>query len=171
MKKQEQGFIFLVTLLIIGVISLLILVSMQHILLYHKAINQQEVQHQNFYQLESIVLHLAHKRLVAIDQVCIVHKDSANQVLQKLVHLKGCTLGGYQYLIEDLGEFPCFVVNIGSKKRATHHQRVSVVQLEEGIPKSLLQMRFIHVGGIVNCPINERFVSLGVSSWRYFPST
>ena len=75
MKNFEQGFIFLITLIIIGLISTFLFLSMQHLLLYHQVINQQEVQHRNFYQLENIVLQLAHKNVDAIDKVCVIDQD------------------------------------------------------------------------------------------------
>ncbi|MBI2786291.1 MAG: type II secretion system protein [Legionella longbeachae] len=172
-NKKSNGFILLLTLLIISVISLLILASMQHILLYYKVINKQEELHQNFYQLESLVLRLAYKRTISEEQACVVHEDSANQVMHTLRYQRGCALNRglshYQYLIEDLGEFPCLVTYYRGRKRATHHQRISAVQIEGGTPASFLQIRFITTGGVPNCLTKERQIVLGMSSWRYFP--
>ncbi|MCW8471717.1 type II secretion system protein [Fluoribacter gormanii] len=173
MSRTNKGFILLVTLLIIGVISLLILTSMQHTLLYYKAINKQEMLHQNFYQLEDVTLQLLHQHQ-AFNHDCLVRSDSANQAIHHLLHQKGCSLISgltkYKYYIEDLGEFPCLVVRYKGRKSATHHQRVTVVPMEDGVPASLLQVRFISAGRVLPCLAKERTVSLGVSSWRYFPS-
>ncbi|WP_454781135.1 type II secretion system protein [Legionella sp. WA2022007384] len=173
MNGTNKGFILLVTLLIIGVISLLALTSMQHVLLYYKAINKQELFHQNFYQLEDVTSQLLHQHQT-FNQDCLVHSDSANQAIHHLLHQKGCSLvsgsSQYKYFIEDLGEFPCLVVRQKGRTSATHHQRVTVVSIEDGAPASLLQIRFINTGGVIPCLAKERSVSLGVSSWRYLPS-
>lgn len=171
MKKQYQGFIFVMTLITTAVISLLVLTSMQHILLYYKAINKQEQLHQSFYQLEEVTLQLARSPVASVDAGCVTHTDSANQVMQKLMHREGCALQkaafDYQYFIEDLGEFPCLLVYEQGQKRATYHRRISVVQMEEGYPASLLQIRFITKGSILKCDRKEHSIGLGVSSWRY----
>ncbi|KTD40748.1 type II secretion system protein [Legionella parisiensis] len=171
--RKNQGFILLVTLLITGVISLLILTSMQHVLLYYKTINKQEVLHQSFYQLENVALRLLHQDK-ALNSDCVVHSDAANQVVHNLLELKGCSLKSgltqYKYYIEDLGEFPCLVVYYKGRKSASHHQRVTVVSFEEESPLSLLQIRFIGSGRAIPCLVNEHAIPLGVSSWRYLPS-
>lgn len=174
MKKQAQGFIFLMTLICTAVISVLIVTSMQHILLYYKAINKKEALHQHFYQLEEVAMQLAQTAFSADTEGCVSKKDSANQAIQKLVHHEGCSLKHgatrYQYLIEDLGEFPCLISFKKGQKKATRHRRVSIIQMEEEFPVSLLQLRFIALGSVANCLETERTVSLGVSSWRYFTS-
>ncbi|WP_392536862.1 type II secretion system protein [Legionella sp. 227] len=171
--SQDKGFILLVTMLIMGVIGLLILTSMQHTLLYYKAINKHEVVHQNFYQLEDVALQLLHQH-TDLPQDCVIHTDSANQVTHHLLHNKGCSLiigeTQYKYYIEDLGEFPCLRAYYRGRNTATHHQRVTVVPVENGTPGALLQIRFISGGRVVPCLAKEHSISLGVSSWRYLPS-
>lgn len=118
LRPRDTGFILLMTLLILAVISLLVLTSMHHVLLYYKAINKQEVFHDRFYQLEHIALQLVQQNK-SLKQDCILHSDSANQVVQDLQNRKGCTLvngfSQYQYILEELGEFPCLVVHIKGK--------------------------------------------------------
>ncbi len=171
--RKNQGFILLVTLLIIGVISLLVLTSMQHVLLYYKATNKQEVLHQSFYQLEDVALRLLYQH-TSLNSNCVVRSDAANQVIHHFLEDKGCSLKSgltqYKYYIEDLGEFPCLVVRHKGRKSASHHQRVTVVPFEEGVPVSLLQIRFISAGRVIPCLLEEHAISLGVSSWRYLPS-
>ncbi|MCE3533351.1 type II secretion system protein [Legionella resiliens] len=171
--RKNQGFILLVTLLIISVISLLILTSMQHVLLYYKTINKQEVLHQNFYQLEGVALRLLQQQPV-LNSECLMRSDSANQVIHNLLEYKGCSLKSglaqYKYYIEDLGEFPCLVVRYKGRKSASHHQRVTVASFEDGSPASLLQIRLISAGRAIPCLATEHAAPLGVSSWRYLPS-
>ncbi|CAM3073519.1 Uncharacterised protein [Legionella steigerwaltii] len=172
MSKKDKGFVLLITLLIIGVIGLLTLTSMQHTLLYYKAINKQEVVHQNFYQLEDVALQLLHRH-TEFNQDCVLHTDSANQVMHHLLYNKGCSLISgktqYKYYIEDLGEFPCLRARYRGRKSATHHQRISIALIENGFPESLLQIRFVSRGEVIPCPTKEHSISLGVSSWRYLP--
>lgn len=172
MKRKDQGFIFLIVLLITAVISLLVVSSMQHLLLYFKASNHQEALHQRFYQLEAVALQLAQQKFFASS--CIRHQDDANHALDTLLQHRGCSFKNgelsYQYFIEDLGSFPCLVAYEQGQKRASHHQRISVVSQEEGIPVSFLQIRYLSAGTIANCVGNERLIRLGISSWRYLGS-
>lgn len=166
MRKQRQGFIFLMTLMVMAVISLLVLTSMQHILLYYKVMNRQEELHQHFYQLDELILHLSQ------EPKCLSPHHAVNQILNQLVHGEGCFLkrgtNEYRYLVEDLGTFPCLVVNQNGVHHATHHHRISLVSLEDAHPDSLLQVRLISVGPVSACEIKTRSIVLGVSSWRYF---
>jgi len=166
---RNDGFILLLTLIFTAVMSLLLVTSMQHVVLYYKAINKIKEQHQNFYHLEEVAMQLAHASTRVSDKQCILYQDSANQVMQQLIHHKGCSvehgLSLYKYYIEDLGEFPCQVFDNGRKQGATHHRRISVVQIEDGFAISLLQLRYISAASFLSCST----ISLGVSSWRYFP--
>lgn len=170
-RPRDTGFILLMTLLILAVISLLVLNSMHHVLLYYKAINKQEVFHDRFYQLEHIALQLVQQNK-SLNPDCILHSDSANQVVQDLQNRKGCILvngfSQYQYILEELGEFPCLVVHLRGKKLATRHQRVTVVSMGNNIPISVIQMRVIHSARAIPClRKKEHSVPLGISSWRY----
>jgi hypothetical protein len=172
MKQKKKGFILVLTLVITGIISLLTLTGMQHLLLYYKAMNHQEKLQDNFYQLEKVALELAHQPVMP--STCIDYIDNANQVLDRLLHQQGCSrekdLIQYQYYIEDLVNFPCLVIQQKTQKFASHHQRITVMSIEEGFPLSLLQIRWVSVGEKISCNSKENRVSLGVSSWRYLPS-
>lgn len=86
MNKTQKGFIFLFTLILTIVISLLIATSMQYLLLFDKAANSQQLLRQRFYELEHVTLELAQ----SIPSKCILHEDAANSILQKLIHREGC---------------------------------------------------------------------------------
>jgi hypothetical protein len=169
MKKQDHGFIFLMTLIVTAIMSLLTLTSMNQIALYFKAMNKQHKIHHNFYQLEAVALQLV--RHVDTNHNCMSSQDAANQVVEKLLHFEGCALkqkgSDYRYFIEDLGMFPCLVVPIQNLKYASYHRRISVLRMEEGIPESLIQIRFITQGARLPCFSQERVISVGVVSWRY----
>lgn len=174
MSKRSEGFVFLMTLAVISIITLLLMTSMQQILLYHKAINRQEKEHQNFYQLETIVLQLARKHDL-LTSTCVINKDEPNAAIDALVHGGGCrvTAGSirYGYLIEDLGLFPCLVTEHDAMQQATHHLRITVLQLTEDahVPLAVLQVRYLKPEQSSLCQSRERRVLEGISSWRYFP--
>ncbi|MDR3501469.1 MAG: type II secretion system protein [Legionella sp.] len=171
MKRRQQGFIFLIVLLITAVISLLVVSSMHHLLFYFKVTNHQEALHQRFYQLEAVARQLAQK---PPSSGCIRHQDLANHALNTLLQHQGCSFNdgelSYQYVLEDLGTFPCLVVYEQGQKRTSHHQRISVVLMEEGVAVSFLQIRSISSSTIAHCAGDERLVRLGMSSWRYLGS-
>ena len=173
MNRRCGGFIFFMTLCIVLVISLLLITCMQHVLLYHKALNKQELRHQNFYQLENLALQLA--SAAHLNKQCMKQRDSANQVIEELTNNEGCLLvveqHRYRYMIEDLGDFPCLVAHLKQNKRATHHLRISIVLLaDEENTASLLQIRFIKPSEALGCFGKEHLVTPGLSSWRYFPT-
>lgn len=175
MNKGCKGFIFLMTLCTILVISLLLLTCMQHVLLYGKAINRQELQHQNFYQLEALVNQLAQTKFYDMNKECIVHGKGANNVIGSLFNNKGCQLingdSQYRYFIEDLGVFPCLIVVRDGQSYPTHHFRITVLHgADEHQPvTSIVQVRTIKESIAVRCEREEHRVAEGISSWRYFP--
>lgn len=140
---------------------------MQQLLVYQKSITQQEQEHQQFYQLEEVALKLVR---TSHNTSCMAHSDSANGTIQRLLHNKGCLFKNYRYYIEELGTFPCLIVSIDGKKRATNHRRISIIQLIDGIPHSLLQLRFIATSSETKCSTIGHSVKTGLSSWRYFGS-
>ncbi len=172
MKRKSGGFILLMTLCVIIVMSALLITCLHHILLYHKALNTQEQQHQNFYQLEYIAKQLAHSSSVTANINCVETRDVANEVIQWLIKGDGCALTTgqeqYQYIIEDLGDFPCLIFYRQQQKYASHHLRISVLLLaNEEHDSALLQLRFIKPTITGSCMGEENRVSEGISSWRY----
>ena len=168
--KQHAGFIFLMTLCTVAIISLLVLTCMQHILLYYKAINAIAHQHQQFNQLEAVARDLAFAQYSNLDPDCIEYRDAANQVIERLKKHQGCSKGTqYRYLIEELGDFPCLVIQSQERKYSTHHRRVSVLLLaDDNSPESFIQIRHISAMNALSCAGTETEVTEGISSWRYF---
>ncbi|KTD31702.1 hypothetical protein Lmor_2578 [Legionella moravica] len=175
MRGRYDGFIFLMTLCTLLVISLLILTNMQHVLLYSKALNRQEYQHQNFYQMEDILMWLTEIQTQHIDKDCFISEKGANKVIGQLVRDDGCLVDGdtlrYRYLIEDLGDFPCMVVEKKGKLLSTHHFRITLLQRsdEHNPASSVLQIRDIKAIASASCQGEAHRVSAGISSWRYIP--
>lgn len=175
MKKTDSGFILLMTLCITFLMSLLVLASLQQVFLQYKALNSQEIFHQNFYQLEHLIIRLTHSPSLYVRKDCYLKKNyGANKVVNELVKNKGCLLilnqRKYRYFIEDLNEFSCLVLNKDGQKHASHHFRFTVLQHREHGEFSIIQLRFIKLGSnLSSCPEEEIQVKEGVSSWRYLP--
>jgi hypothetical protein len=145
---------------------------MQHILLYYKGINQLEILHHNFYQLESLAMQLVEAKSRVIDKRCVLPEDSPNKIMQRLSRYEGCSLEigahHYRYFVEELGDYPCLIARHENKKVSTHHRRISVLSIGDKRPDSLVQLRSIEAIKYQDCEGKERVLPLGVSSWRYF---
>lgn len=171
MRKQNGGFIFLMTLLMISIMSLLLTASMQHLLLYYQAINQLQKTHQRFYQLESLAMQLAKKPWDSFNKECVIEADAASYNLQQLIRHQGCILerdsNHYRYIIENLGDHPCLMALQNNKTVSTHHARVSILEVGKNSSDSLLQLRLITPIVAQACDGEKHTVPLGISSWRY----
>lgn len=170
MKKCSEGYILLMTLCMITVITLLILAFMNHVLVYYKSINKQEMRHQQFYQLESLALQLV--RASPLNLNCVRPVGDVNKAIHYLINNSGCSIIKgklhYRYTIEDLGVFPCLVTQYKGNKTGTHHFRITLIfnsSEENGV--SVLQLRYLKPVATLSCINEERQVSPGVSSWRY----
>ncbi len=174
MNHKDSGYIFLLTLCIILVISLLGVTIMQHVLLYHKAVNRREQQHHEFYQLEHLALELARANNNNINNNCILYGDHANKIVTKLKNNKGCTLRieglKYHYFIEELGDFSCMLAIKKDKQYSTHHRRVSLMLHRKQLPNSLIQIRYLRPIRLQDCIGTVSHVHLGLNSWRYLAS-
>ncbi|CAM2971880.1 hypothetical protein [Legionella worsleiensis] len=176
MKKGHAGFILLMTICTLLVISVLVLFSMQQVIMYRNALNRQLTRHQNFYCMEDALMQIAEQELHQIDPGCVVSVQGAGKVIDKLVHNAGCLLstGGksYTYLVEDLGYFPCQMVQKGKKFFISRHLRVTLLQStdEYNHTASVMQVRVIKGSSSAqSCPGERRTVLEGVNSWRYLP--
>lgn len=152
--------------------SLLLLSSMHHVLLYQKAAHNWEKGHYDFYQLEYVARHLLRMKTSQL-QGCVIKQNRANLVIQQVARKKGCglTVGGkdYNYIVEDLGDYPCLMVKQQKKIKPTHHYRFTVLRRSmEQQPASLVQLRVIKLSTEeLLCSGEANYVSTGISSWRY----
>ena len=145
---------------------------MQHILLYHKAMNSLTKQHRTFYQLESIAMQFAQANLSTLNQQCVVFSDNPNNIVKTLLNHEGCPLSvdsqNYHYLIEELPDFPCLVIKHQNMKYSSHHRRVSILLTAQNQnAAALLQIRQINAINLLDCMSTEQQVKPGISSWRY----
>lgn len=173
MTHKASGFIFMLTLSVITIISLLLLSAMQQLMLYQRSASAQQFAHQGFYQLEDVAAQLINSS--GIDEACVKSQDKADDIIQLMLNHQGCSLvsgqSHYRYFFEDLGNFPCLVLKDEGGTRATHHLRLSLLSDDDKPPK-ILQIRVIQKGAPSTCSRALHEVLLGVSSWRYiFNST
>ena len=175
MNRYSTGFIFLMTLCILGIISLLLMAWMHHLLLFVKVIEQKEMKHQKFYQLEYLAVHITSTSSEDRNKSCVQVSDLPNQIIPLLRQNRGCHLSvgksNYSYLIEDLGDYPCQVLKFEAPNRATHHIRISIIELNDDETLSTgLQLRLIKPGNIKECIGVRHKIRAGISSWRYLPT-
>jgi type II secretory pathway pseudopilin PulG len=170
MKSQNnRGFILIMTLCIVAIISMLLLTCMQHLLLYSNAINKQELFQHEFYQLEQLALQLIKGPL---DSQCLSFQDAANQSFERVKAHNACFLSlgknSYYYLIEDMGVLPCWMIHKKSWNYSAQRLRLSVLKdsnVEYNSP--LLQIGLFKAVSLVPCFEQEHSVPEGVISWRY----
>lgn len=170
MTHKVSGFIFMLTLSVIAIISLLLLSAMQQLMLYQRSASTRNLTHQGLYQLEDVAGQLIN--LSRIDKACVKAQDKANGIMQVLLHHKGCLFvsgqSHYRYLFEDLGDFPCLVEAQDGVLRSTHHLRLSLLLVsDDDMPPKVLQIRVIQKGVRATCLNTPHEVHLGLSSWRY----
>lgn len=169
MQCSSRGFIFLWTLSLIMLISLLALTSMQHVLLYYKSINRQEKRHRQVYQMEHLALSLLANQPPNTE--CMSFRVDIKQLINLLKAHKECFIENeeitYSYFIEDLGEFPC--LRVDNKNPSRHFKLFLLAQNPDGNP-SLLQLRVIKPTEGSACDGAYHQVSAGVSSWLYVDS-
>lgn len=169
MKNSSGGYVFVMTLLLVCVISLLLLTSLQHLLLSYNGFKQLEKSHQRFYQLEAVAKNIAQS--TSLMRLCLLQEEGANRIIRRLVSHEGCPISieerHYLYFIEELGDFPCLLSLQNNKPMSTRHRRISVLSLGENRPDSLVQLRLITPIQVQECEGEKQTISLGVSSWRY----
>lgn len=166
--KARSGFILFICLIVMALISLLVLTGMQQVLVYHKALAALSLQNTRFTKLEQTGMAL----LENPDPHCLIKGMDPNDLITKLKHQQGCVIKDQDftlyYTIEDLGLFPCLVIQQGERIKATQHFRMSLIL--EGDEKNealLLQLRQIVTGGESDCTGVKHQTREGISSWRY----
>ncbi len=170
--KQEPGFILLLTLTILMVMSLLLLSSMHQLLLSQRALAHRALQHHLFYQLEHVIRDISRLNK-SVWQPCILEQDAANDVLKQVIQKKGCVIAKnnvrFQYIVEDLGTYSCVLIKQHDIDRATHHWRISVRSLaEKKNPMMIIQVRIIQPANEDStCALIVHHAKAGISSWRF----
>jgi hypothetical protein len=166
---KQQGMILISTLLMISVLALIVLSQMQLIFLQFKAMSDTISRHRSFRQLEATAYQLVAERK-RVKKECVVPEANDYRLIERLKNKKGCALTihneHYQYLMEDLGVYPCMETFINSQRYTTKHTRLTVALLLD--KPLILQLRTANVGKYRVCEGNQPvIVKPGILSWRY----
>lgn len=173
MNSKCRGFVLLLTLCLIALISLLSLTGMRHVLLYYKAISTQGLQQHLFHEMEQFALQLIKaKDFNTSNQGCIIRDKSPEKAFSLLVNNQGCNAvrdqEDYQYIIQDLEEYPCLQIEKDSKKYSVHQRLFSILlKGNDRHTPSLLQLRTMKAGSETTCQGTALQIYGGVTSWRY----
>lgn len=172
MKKYSEGIMFLNTLMMLLVFCLLIITGLQQTLLYFRAINRKEETHQRFYSLEHAADQLFRNAHDEGDLKCFGKESLSDAELLKKLKNTACAMKTgereYYYYIEDLGEFPCLVINKEGLTFMSHHYQISIsLKTETTDDASFLQLRYFKQSSLSQCTFTAHTVSEGISTWRY----
>jgi len=163
--SSQRGMILLTTIIMIIVLTMLVLTLLQTVFLYIKVNNQVVSKHEALYQLEAV----AHRLLMLEnDPNCVITDGDPNQMIELLRDHRGCLFVDnhrqYDYVIDDLGLFPCLHIVSGNTKYSSHHWLITVSMV--GQP-DILQLRIAKQAREISCySLEGRQIHQGVISWR-----
>lgn len=165
--SKQQGFILFTTLIVLSCIILVVLAHMQVALIFSKYLGQEKEQAEVFQHLEKTVELLLSQ---PAHQVCTSKSLDANIVIKKLAAKKGCQYSdakySYNYIIEDLGDYPCLKTILSKKVYSTEHRLFSLLIWAK--TPQLLQVRYLRAIADMTCDLPKPlFINIGLSSWRY----
>jgi hypothetical protein len=166
----QNGVVLVTTIMMLGLITILILSQLQQIFLYHKAIRQIDEHQQKLYRLEAIANQLVRDIKVNINEACVVPEQDPDEVVDKLKNTGGCLLSdaneSYEYLIEELGIFPCLQVDFNNHRYSTWHRRLTIRL--RGQRLGFLQLRIAQQVSKQFCVEEQiRIIKQGIISWRF----
>lgn len=167
---KQRGFIFLTTVIFMGVISLLVLTQFRHFYSYYKLLNHHQKREQLQYKVENTLLYLQHNSFFPAP--CTLAKGSANQAINLLKAHKGCLIirkkMHYLYLIEDLGLFSS-ITNNAHGLSYTHHRRLTIALINGRHISEGIQIKYVEKTGMRSMgSVKKSKTQYLMSSWRYF---
>jgi hypothetical protein len=148
MMAQQKGFVLLVIMTMLGILSLLTLSSMQTVWLYLKTSQQRIRYDENHNQLEMLA------KKIAENLLCRRHKINLQSKHAKVE-------------LQDLGEYSCLKIKMDGKYYASHHWLISV--RSSWLPSKVLQVRVATPAHISTCQAgSQRIIESGMISWHSF---
>ncbi|MBN9231838.1 MAG: hypothetical protein BGO90_15260 [Legionella sp. 40-6] len=158
---KQRGFIFLFSIIFMGVISLLILTQFRHFYSYYKLLTHYQTREQVQYKVEKALRQLQQSSF--FPPACTLYRGSANQAINLIKAHKGCIIEQknmhYLYLVEDLP--------LTTNQNTTFQNRRLTIALMDGdhISKGI-QIRYVEKLGSSIQPTEKR--QFLMKSWRYF---
>lgn len=172
--NNPQGIILIPTMSILVIMTILVITLMKSVFIYSKINTQLVRRNQAFYDFEVAANWLALNFLKTAPPACIFSETDPNLIVH-LLHLDaGCKLNlnhqAYQYLVDDLGTYPCLKVLIDNRLLATHHWFITIKTTVS--PEDILQIRIAKPSMVVHCEslISKR-INAGITSWRYLSNS
>lgn len=166
---SQQGIILFSTVCMIALLSLLVLSQLQLFFLEFKAFNQVARQNKTLKNIESVS-----KKLLADTGVwskkCLIQAMNSPLLIEKLQANEGCLYRengiDYQYVIENLGMFPCLQSRVNAVLYSTQHWRFTII--EKTTNQLTLQLRVATLKAYLACETGEvSLIKPGIISWRY----
>lgn len=162
--KKQKGIILIIVLIMMQVFVVIGLCEIQMALLEYKRSASFWERHQLEYLIE--------KMLVKIENnlnVCIIPISFFSEIKEKLQssECKGIAQGmEYRYVIESMGDDPCALIPVSTKKLIARYFRISLLgRLGHG--QMLVQSTFvIPVESEKSCNNHCHFILPGRQSWR-----
>ena len=171
MNHRQQGVILLMTLLLLGVISALIVAQLEMVLLHQKAHHQFFARQKIRDNLEQLALQMMSFSSYQGQSHCMMMPNQdPNQAIAQLKTHPVCTLTreqkNYIYLIEDLGVEPCLQTWTHDVPLSTRHWRITIRQKEGS--NDYLQLRIATLTDYYFCPKQQvLYIIPGIVSWRF----
>lgn len=167
--KQQDGLILFITLIILGMMSLLLVSQMQQIILQQQGLNQLTEQQRLLQNLEKQVHRLLHSNQLW-SQPCIIKATSPLAGVVPLQQGRGCRISQddvtYRYVIADMGEIDCLPVRVDGVNYSSRHGWIIITQDKDS--QGCLQVHFAQRAKVWNCPQKfPRLIREGIQSWQY----
>lgn len=173
MKQCQSGLILLMTLLLLGVVSALIVTQLEMVLLHQKATKQvieRQQLRQNLEQLaQQILISSSSQRQ---SNCTIAAYQNPNQVIAQLKMKRACILtkdkSNYIYLIEDLGVEPCLQTMVHDVRYSAKHRRLTIAS--DGEASDYLQIVVAELTDFRPCAMQQKIrrIMPGFVSWRFW---
>ena len=167
MSVQENGAGLVTTLGMIMIFTLVVFSMMQALSLPIKVSHQMIVTHEKFYELELVAHKLSQTNR---KEDCVFTGVDMNQMIVFLKEHRGClwieNKQEYEYLIDDLGIFPCLPMLVNNERVSSHHWVITVASAAS--LQIVLQLRIAQPSRMARCDDFEADpIKKGVVSWRY----
>ena len=171
MTNRQNGAVLLTTLGMIVIFTMIVFSMMQALYLYIKVSHRIAATHEALYQLELIAQKLPLEKIV---DDCVFTGVDMNQMVDLIKAHQGCqwleNKKKYDYLIDDLGIFPCLPFLVDKTLVASHHWIITVSSAAS--LQAVLQLRIAKPSTIVRCDDRDAHpIEKGIISWRYLTST
>jgi hypothetical protein len=192
--NPQKGIVLFTTILMLAMITVLILSLIQAVFLYAKASNHVADQHEIFYQLESTAHQLSTIILSGKNEACTVKGKNSDKIIELLKLHKGCQLETtlspspfderqqvgvavgreqlrqvnnhylFEYLIDDLGAYPCLQIDLNHRLNSSHHYLLTVA-IHQSSRLEWIQLRIAKGIDPLHCDEETKLIHEGILSW------